>query len=43
VLQNIEHVILGEQAPLYREPDFLLREELREVEKYYMILMVLTT
>ena len=41
VLQNIEHVILGEQAPLYREPDFLLREELREVEKYYMILMVL--
>jgi AAA+ ATPase superfamily predicted ATPase len=34
VLQNIEHVILGEQAALYREPDFLLREELREVEKY---------
>jgi uncharacterized protein len=41
VLQNIEHVILGEQAALYREPDFLLREELREAEKYYMILMVL--
>ncbi len=43
VLQNIEHVILGEQAALYREPDFLLREELREVEKYYMILMVLAS
>jgi len=41
VLQNIEHVMLGEQAALYREPDFLLREELREVEKYYMILMAL--
>jgi hypothetical protein len=26
---------------LYREPDFLLREELREVEQNYMILMVL--
>ena len=41
VLQNIGHAVLGEQAPLYREADFLLREELREVEKYYMILMAL--
>jgi AAA+ ATPase superfamily predicted ATPase len=41
VLQNIEQAVLGEQAALYREPDFLLREELREVEKYYMILMAL--
>jgi AAA+ ATPase superfamily predicted ATPase len=41
VLQNIEHALLSEQAPLYREPDFLLREELREVEKYYTILMAL--
>jgi AAA+ ATPase superfamily predicted ATPase len=42
-LQNIEQALLSEQAPLYREPDFLLREELREVEKYYMILMSLAT
>ena len=41
VLQNIEHSLLNELAPLYREPDFLLREELREVENYYMILMAL--
>lgn len=41
VLQNIEQVLLSEQAPLYREPDFLLREELREVENYYGILMAL--
>jgi uncharacterized protein len=41
VLQNIEEALLNEQAPLYREPDFLLREELREVEKYYAILMAL--
>lgn len=40
-LQNIEHVLLNELAPLYREPDFLLREELREVENYYMVLMAL--
>lgn len=41
VIQNIERVLLSETAPLYREPDFLLREELREVEKYYSILMAL--
>lgn len=41
ILQNIEQALLSEQAPLYREPDFLLREELREVEKYYLILMAL--
>ena len=34
-------MLLGEHAPLYSEPDFLLREELREVEKYYAILMAL--
>jgi AAA+ ATPase superfamily predicted ATPase len=43
ILQNIAAAMLSEQAPLYREPDFLLREELREVEKYYMILMALAT
>jgi uncharacterized protein len=41
LLQNIAEVLLNEQAPLYREADFLLREELREVEKYYAILMAL--
>jgi uncharacterized protein len=41
VVQNIQRVLLSETAPLYREPDFLLREELREVEKYYSILMAL--
>jgi len=41
VLQNIEAALLNERAPLFREPDFLLREELREVEKYYLILMAL--
>lgn len=41
VLQSIERALLTEVAPLYREPDFLLREELREVEKYYMVLLAL--
>lgn len=41
ISQNIEQALLSEVAPLYREPDFLLREELREVENYYMILMAL--
>lgn len=41
VLQNLEATLLNERAPLYREPDFLLREELREVEKYYLILLAL--
>lgn len=38
ILQNIEHLLLSNSAPLYEEPNFLLREALREVEKYYMIL-----
>jgi uncharacterized protein len=41
VVQSIERSLLTEVAPLYREPDFLLREELREVEKYYMVLLAL--
>jgi hypothetical protein len=41
-LQNIEHALLDELARLYREPDFLVREELHEVENYYMILMALS-
>jgi AAA+ ATPase superfamily predicted ATPase len=35
---NVEATLLHEFAPLYREPEFLLREELREVEKYYAVL-----
>jgi predicted AAA+ superfamily ATPase len=32
VATNIEKNVLDEFAPLYREPDFLLREELRELK-----------
>jgi AAA+ ATPase superfamily predicted ATPase len=39
--QNIEQVILDEHSPLFREPDFLLREELREVDSYYAVLLAL--
>jgi AAA+ ATPase superfamily predicted ATPase len=35
---NIERVLLGEFSPLLREPEFLLREELREVENYHAVL-----
>lgn len=35
---NIAAELLAEYAPLYREADFLLREELREVTLYYAIL-----
>ena len=35
---NIATELLDEYAPLYREADFLLREELREVTLYYGIL-----
>ncbi|MEK8024262.1 MAG: ATP-binding protein [Candidatus Hydrogenedentota bacterium] len=43
ILQNIERCLLNEFAPLFREPDFLLREELRDLEKYYAILMTLSS
>ncbi len=36
---NIETAILDEFAPLFREPEFLLREELREIDGYYAVLM----
>lgn len=39
VEQNIAENLLTEFAPLFHEPDFLLREEFREVEKYYSILL----
>lgn len=38
---NIEANLLEEFAPLFREPEFLLREELREVETYNAVLMAL--
>jgi AAA+ ATPase superfamily predicted ATPase len=41
VEMNIAAVLLDEYAPLFREPDFLIREELREVENYYAVLMAL--
>lgn len=39
--QNIETQMLDEFAPLSREPEFLLREELREVESYHAVLMAI--
>lgn len=38
---NIAEQLLTEYAPLHREGDFLLREELREVETYYAILLAM--
>jgi hypothetical protein len=43
VEQNIESAILSEHAPLFREPDFLLREELRDVGSYHAVLVALAT
>lgn len=39
VEKNIENNLLNEFSPLFREPDFLLREELRDIQNYYAILM----
>lgn len=41
--QNVESAILDEHSPLFREPDFLLREELRDVESYYAVLVSLAS
>ena len=35
---NVARELLTEHAPLFREGEFLLREELREMESYYAIL-----
>lgn len=43
VAMNIEKNLLDEFAALHREPEFLLREELREVENYYGILVALAS
>jgi AAA+ ATPase superfamily predicted ATPase len=39
VEKNIEDNLLDEFSPLFREPDFLLREELRDIQNYYAVLM----
>jgi len=39
--QNLVRHVLTESSPLYREPEFLLREELREVSSYAGILSAL--
>ncbi len=38
IRENVESNLLSEHAPLFREPEFLLREELRDVESYYAVL-----
>lgn len=38
---NLAASLLSQYAPLYREPDFLLREELRDVDNYYAVLMAI--
>lgn len=39
--QNVERTLLDEFAPLFREPEFLLREELREVAPFFAALMAI--
>ncbi len=41
--QNVERTLLDEFAPLYREPEFLLREELRDVAPFHAVLMAIAT
>jgi len=41
VAKNIERLCFDPYAPLYREPEFLLREELRGVQRYQGILMAI--
>jgi hypothetical protein len=41
VEQNIMAQLLDDNAPLAREPDFLLREELRDLIPYHAVLMAL--
>ncbi|MBN1672295.1 MAG: ATP-binding protein [Kiritimatiellae bacterium] len=43
VERNIAANFLDEFATLYREPEFLLREELRETENYYAVLMAIAS
>lgn len=41
VAQNVAALFLEESSPLAREPDFLLREELRDLTSYHAVLMEL--
>lgn len=43
VEMNIVKNFLSEYAPLFREPDFLLREELREVAVYHAVLLAVAS
>jgi AAA+ ATPase superfamily predicted ATPase len=43
VEMNIAAELLDEYAALHREGDFLLREELREVESYYAVLLAIAS
>jgi hypothetical protein len=40
--ENVRHRILAPEAYLYREPDFILREELREPRNYFSILRAIS-
>ena len=40
---NLKRQVLSEFAPLYNEPDFLLREELRDLHNYHAILTALAS
>jgi len=40
---NLCRLLLDEYGPLHREADFLLREELRDVENYYAVLLALSS
>ncbi|GMU54146.1 MAG: ATPase AAA [Candidatus Xenobia bacterium] len=40
---NLSRQVLEEFSPLHNEPDFLLREELRDVHNYYALLSALAT
>ena len=43
IAQNVQATLLDEFAPLYDEPTFLLREELRDVSSYHAILTALAS
>ena len=43
VSTNIAQNLLNQYAPLFQEPEFLLREELREVENYYAVLLAIAS
>ncbi len=40
---NVIGEVLSEHAPLRHEPEFLLREELREVESYFAVLLAIAS